>query len=905
MRENYLAEAFKDMDALNEDVFSLDNLGTDALKDFLDGDKGVDFIAVIDTEAEDEEDIKDSYLGKVILDCCTCHSKCYKNKADIVLDDDEEYANVGEECAYCHSKDGFKIVGEVTEYDEEKDREDEEEDEDETEVEIKKDSEEEFDDNVDSFDFEEEEKVEESLNEAVSKTDDIDAEADDKKELAKKELDKKIDDADSDRDYRLKKGITRRNESKIYKKIKESRKPCKEDLSYGEYATIEDEWKKFKEKTGRSDAEAAWEFIETECKGTYDTDEEKQDVFSYISTLEEPIEEGCKKEDVNESPNYELHPRYDARQSFYGKARVDTGDKGDKNKLFSYDTLVAEIKDGKPVVYGAFSATTLRHIKDWLKQNGFKAENKAQILRDYGVKAEAKKCGSQKPLNETGEWEDDEDGIAWKQALSDKVSEVTGKKVSVSDIRGFDKYQGPYYKSNGYEFWMQDEMPVLTVGYLGKWYKVYDSDDWDKLVKGTLTPIEEAKKCDGKKCRKHDIKRIEEGWRGSDEIEVVSHGEWADPDLVYKDYTFNYWDIEDALWDNFLEETGHKDSESEDPKVEAEFDKYVQDNAVGYLEDCIAFGYFKDGKKSWRTDESKEVNEAYYDTTRVLEIVSPRTRARLKRIIDTQKQKYGNDMEISVMVDSPYKAHLNYGEGGADYRKDTDGKWKHDFGYIKIDSALADAIISDVCKSVGMCEKMNESVEEVKVTTETDEVNVKTEDGKVTVETQKREDEEKKDEEVIEPVSDEVKSEIEAGSEKEIDGEFGDEVEVDMDDFDEESFDELGESYFKSAYNNIDSYKTSCVKAEGKRMVIEGVIKFKSGKEKSTSFVLESKEITKSGKSRFIGENMQICKGKKAFALNGTINSGRFISESFNYDYRTKDIKTGKSKRISGTVKKK
>lgn len=691
MRENYLTEAFKDMDSLNEDVFSLDNLGADALKDFLDGDKTSDFIGVIDIEAETEEDLKDSYLGKVILDCCTCHSKCYKNKADIVLDDDEEYANVGEECAYCHSTDGFKIVGEVSEYEEDDEEEDDKE-EDEEKIEIKDDKEEKFDDDASSFDFEEkeEEKVEESLNEKVSKTDDIDAEADDKKEIAKKELDKKIDDADADRDYRLKRGITRKNESKIYKKIKESRKPCKEDLSYGEYATIEDEWKKFKEKTGRSDADAAWEFIETECKGTYDTDEEKQDVFSYISTLEEPIEEGCKKEDVNEAPEYELSPKNDSRKSFYGKARVSTGDKGDQNKLYSYNTLVAEMIDGKPVVYGTYSATTLRHIKDWLKQNGFKAENKAQIEADYGKKEEG--------------------------------------------------------------------------------------------------------------CRKKNCKRISENWRGEEKIDMIWHGEWADPELEYKDHKFNYWDIEDALWERFLEETDHKDSESDDPSIEEEFNKYIQENAVDYLEDMIAF-----------MDESKCTDE----------------------------------------------------------------------------------------------NKCNESVEEVKVTTEDEEVNVKTEDGKVTVETQKREDEEKKDEEVIEPVSDEVKSEIEAGSEKDVDGEFGDEVEVDMDEFDEESFDELGESYFKNAYSNIDSYKTSCVKAEGKRMVIEGVIKFKSGKEKATSFVLESKEITKSGKSRFIGENMQICKGKKAFALNGTINGGRFISESLNYDYRTKDIKTGKSKRISGTVKKK
>lgn len=820
MRENYLAEAFKDMDALNEDVFSLDNLGTDALKDFLDGDKGVDFIAVIDTEAEDEEDIKDSYLGKVILDCCTCHSKCYKNKADIVLDDDEEYANVGEECAYCHSKDGFKIVGEVTEYDEEKDHDDE--DEEEEEVEIKKDSEEEFDDNVDSFDFEDEEKVEESLNEEVSKIDDIDAEADDKKELAKKRFMRAKDNADSDRDYRLKKGITRKNESmpksstdrdalskakefiksattkdgfyqkirdilgdafiedwdikrlqrmadakyaelesktpaikesRIYKKIKESRKPYKEDLSYGEYATIEDEWEKFKEKTGRSDADAAWEFIETECKGTYDTDEEKQDVFSYISTLEEPIEEGKK---ITEAPSYELHPQYDSRQSFYGKARVDTGDKDDKNKLYSYNTLVAEMIDGKPVVYGTYSATTLRHIKDWLKQNGFKAENKAQIEADY--MKEAKECKGKKCNIREGERRKGECKLT-------EAKEYTAETLA-KDIK--DAVDWLVGEQEGCVTLKLDDKLAVCVGWSGG----YGNEKRDDVIQSTEDP----------------------------------------------DYAIN---------------AGIKVWTSDDMRTDY---------------DWINYPYYKNG--------------------------------------DIE------DTGLSLEADEDYTKAAEWLLGEYDRMKNYE---------ISDDGE----IVEETEETIEESKKVNESVEEVKVTTETDEVNVKTEDGKVTVETQKREDETKKDEEVIEPISDEVKSEIEASSEKEIDGEFGDEVEVDMDDFDEESFDELGESYFKSAYSNIDSYKTSCVKAEGKRMVIEGVIKFKSGKEKSTSFVLESKEITKSGKSRFIGENMQICKGKKAFALNGTINGGRFISESFNYDYRTKDIKTGKSKRISGTVKKK
>lgn len=77
-----------------------------------------------------------------------------------------------------------------------------------------------------------------------------------------------------------------------------------------------------------------------------------------------------------------LMPQYDARKSFYGKAKVETGE---TTKLYSYDTLVAEIKEGKAHVYNVQSGTTLRHVKEFLKQNNFVAETKKQVVSDYMV----------------------------------------------------------------------------------------------------------------------------------------------------------------------------------------------------------------------------------------------------------------------------------------------------------------------------------------------------------------------------------------------------------------------------------------------------------------------------------------------------------------------------------------
>ena len=73
----------------------------------------------------------------------------------------------------------------------------------------------------------------------------------------------------------------------------------------------------------------------------------------------------------------ELQPQYDSRKSFYKKAMVESVEGG--FKLYSYNTLVAEIKDNKAMLRGFYSSTTLRHQKEFLKQLGFEAGSKKQM----------------------------------------------------------------------------------------------------------------------------------------------------------------------------------------------------------------------------------------------------------------------------------------------------------------------------------------------------------------------------------------------------------------------------------------------------------------------------------------------------------------------------------------------
>ena len=113
MSANYLNEAFTQLQLLNEEEFKLtDKDSIEDIKSLVDApvDASID---IIDPDANSEDELSDSYVGKVVLDCSVCHSKIYKDPSEIVIDEVEELANVGEECPYCYTADGFKVLGQI------------------------------------------------------------------------------------------------------------------------------------------------------------------------------------------------------------------------------------------------------------------------------------------------------------------------------------------------------------------------------------------------------------------------------------------------------------------------------------------------------------------------------------------------------------------------------------------------------------------------------------------------------------------------------------------------------------------------------------------------------------------------------------------------------------------------
>lgn len=191
-----------------------------------------------------------------------------------------------------------------------------------------------------------------------------------------------------------------------------------------------------------------------------------------------------------------------------------------------------------------------------------------------------------------------------------------------------------------------------------------------------------------------------------------------------------------------------------------------------------------------------------------------------------------------------------------------------------------------------------------------DDISITTEDQVIKIKSTPREDKE-----TIQPVTE---TEVEEAKEAEEDipteevktqeeeiVEEPEEIDVDLDEIDEEGMDDLGESYLKSVYENVNSFKTSKAILQGNKMILEGVISFTSGNKAKTKFIFESKEATKRGKLKFLGENKNISKNKKAFTLIGSLNNKKLMLESLNYNYTGKDSKTGKTKRLYGTIRRK
>lgn len=179
---------------------------------------------------------------------------------------------------------------------------------------------------------------------------------------------------------------------------------------------------------------------------------------------------------------------------------------------------------------------------------------------------------------------------------------------------------------------------------------------------------------------------------------------------------------------------------------------------------------------------------------------------------------------------------------------------------------------------------MQEDFKEVSVTTDDQHMQMTSdENGKVTVTTEPVNNSEESNPETIVPVSDETEQEILDNNN--VEDNPDDELDIDFDEVDEDSFDELGESYLKEVYDNVESFKTTSVAKNSTSLVVEGVIRFNSGVSKKTGFIFESKDANDRGQLRFSGHNNHLAESASAFNLVGRVHNNKLIAESLKYNY--------------------
>ena len=114
-----------------------------------------------------------------------------------------------------------------------------------------------------------------------------------------------------------------------------------------------------------------------------------------------------------------------------------------------------------------------------------------------------------------------------------------------------------------------------------------------------------------------------------------------------------------------------------------------------------------------------------------------------------------------------------------------------------------------------------------------------------------------------------------------------DKADIQTEDFEEldDTFDDHITEYLKEVYSNIESYTSTNCSMKGQKLVVEGLIKFQSGREKTTKFTFDSsRRINES--LVFRGMNEGLTSEKSAFRLACRADNKKLITENLSYKYK-------------------
>lgn len=135
-------------------------------------------------------------------------------------------------------------------------------------------------------------------------------------------------------------------------------------------------------------------------------------------------------------------------------------------------------------------------------------------------------------------------------------------------------------------------------------------------------------------------------YRGCSDIQLISHGEWADAELIYDGHSFDYEEVENKLWDAFCYDMGYEDTDEtwNNEKIQTQFSKYV----------CRLGSYFLDEM----INDEENLTEAITDSDKILFTSQPFNQLTSDELADEIEEfqaengaDYSDDEIIDILQD--------------------------------------------------------------------------------------------------------------------------------------------------------------------------------------------------------------------------------------------------------------
>lgn len=871
---SYLTEAFKQLNIIDEDLFPTDSEGLNKLKDFMKSDIDDEDLVVYDETANNEDEIKDSYNGKVILRCNVCKSYFFKEPKSVIIDAEVGLANVGDECCYCHNDMGYNIVGVVAPYaaDVSKEERAEVTHEEPTEVDVE---------------VNDAEVKPEDVNESVKRVNEsavtVGAVMDQlNKCYGKCNIAFKYDTGEEVTDFHK---VVVNWANKNHKRVIELRA-----------ATLE---------AGDIDLNA----IKT--SGGYD--------IIYIEDIDR-ISDDLRHDTGELVRDMKGHVVATA----YNKSKVDQSIASRFKWLGSVNESVKRVNKSKPIKSIKEGLDTddcddQKTIKVFNKiYNKYKNKfNKFGLEDDFDIKVSDNSllcsfCPDSDKVNE-----DNVDSLI--DLMYDLIDDIDNTSFTVHSLEINDNE----YDLDNYGLEYFDEIDSDILDNLDDTIFINaDTSETSPKIQEFVDVINDEMLGNGRYGPFGPINDAEDFYNQFQKSYKFVSGDDGENDTFFENH---YSDIYDE-WLNTVDIDEYNE-EHEDEDLNESVKRLNEE--TNYDKVMRVLNNMKKGepiREDLNLDDidfdnpGQAVGAGLIATDKLLH--NPEKADEFVKHMESKYNLEGSEITYledfvatTLEGDNFHTEAKKYYRGKLPvrYAKDLTDKDKKYidalFDKCKAESDLEDLLFKSINNlSLELSEsvkKIDEDLKDVSITTDDTKIQMTAEEnGKVTVTTEPVKNEVNiEDAEVVKPLSAADKDVI-ANNDGEDGEEVLDDTAIDFDEINDKDLDKLGEKYFTKVYDNVKSFKSTACKLNESGIILEGKITFKSGKEAKTAFNFNEAYVTKTGKVKLIGENAQFAKNKKAFTLTGSLNNKKLVVESFTYNYRTKDEKTGKSTRLYGTVSK-